>query len=341
MSIQVNVNKATSELARTIRKQLVPMLVGSPGEGKSAIGHAIANMYNLKVIDVRLSQADPADLLGYPRIDEKTGKASYAPMDTFPLEGDPIPEGFSGWLLFFDEFNSAPRSVQAASYKVVLDKMVGQRKLHPNVAIMCAGNLETDNAIVEPMSTALQSRLVHFELAQDSDAWLEWAGSNGIDHRITSFIRYKPGNLYAFDPNHSDKTYGCPRTWSFASRFTVGEEINNDLLPCLAGTISEGLAREFIGFCGIYKDLPTMADIIKDPSGLKMPDEPSVLFALSGAIAHNATEGNIEKLVTFIRRMPVEFQVITLRETIRRNKTLVQSPAIQTWIVKDGIELYS
>ena len=84
-----------------------------------------------------------------------------------------------------------------------------------------------------------------------------------------------------------------------------------------------------------------MADIIKDPSGLKMPDEPSVLFALSGAIAHNATEGNIEKLVTFIKRMPVEFQVITLRETIRRNKPLVQTPAIHAWIVKDGIELYS
>ena len=102
MSIQVNVNKATSELARTIRKQLVPMLVGSPGEGKSAIGNAIAAMYNLKVIDVRLSQADPADLMGYPRIDDKTGKASYAPMDTFPLEGDPIPEGYAGWLLFFN-----------------------------------------------------------------------------------------------------------------------------------------------------------------------------------------------------------------------------------------------
>lgn len=102
MTIQVNVHKATNEVARAIRKKLVPMLVGSPGEGKSAIGQAIANMYNLKVIDVRLSQADPADLMGYPRIDDKTGKASYAPMDTFPLEGDVIPEGYSGWLVFFN-----------------------------------------------------------------------------------------------------------------------------------------------------------------------------------------------------------------------------------------------
>ena len=76
---------------------------------------------------------------------------------------------------------------------------------------MAAGNLETDNAIVQPMSTALQSRLAHLELVVDSKEWVNWATSNGIDHRITSYINFKPGNLYTFNPDHTDKTYASPR----------------------------------------------------------------------------------------------------------------------------------
>jgi hypothetical protein len=344
MGIAVNAVQATNEIARSIRKKLVPILRGSPGEGKSDIVRSVAKMYNLKVIDIRLAQADPADLMGFPTINGK--KAGYLPMDTFPIEGDPLPineetgQPYAGWLLFFDELTSAVRALQAAAYKIILDRMVGIYHLHTNVAIVCAGNLETDNAIVEPMSTALQSRLVHFELGKDMDCWLEWAAEHGIDHRITSFIKFKPTSLYAFDPDHSDHTYGCPRTWEFANRFIKDEEISSELLPCLAGTLSEGLAREFIGFCSIYEDLPTMKQIMDSPQTIKVSEEPSVLFALTGAISHYANKENLVKLMEYVVRLPIEFQVVTIREILRRNKELVSTPALQAWIVKNANELY-
>lgn len=207
--MQVKISQAASIITKCILAKLVPMLVGSPGTGKSMIVHQIAKEYNLKVIDLRLSQCDPTDLLGMPSVMDN--RAGYYPMNTFPIEGDVPPKGYNGWLLFLDEFNSAPPSVQAAAYKLVLDKMVGAYHLHKNVAIVCAGNLETDNAIVQPMSTALQSRLVHLELVVDAKEWVEWASSNEIHHHITSYINFKPGNLYTFSPNHSDNTYACPR----------------------------------------------------------------------------------------------------------------------------------
>lgn len=58
----VKVSQATSIITQYIRAQLVPMLVGSPGCGKSQIVHQIAADFNLKVIDIRLSQSDPTDL---------------------------------------------------------------------------------------------------------------------------------------------------------------------------------------------------------------------------------------------------------------------------------------
>lgn len=337
--MQVKIHQATSMLAKFIRAKLVPMLHGSPGTGKSAIVHQIAADYGLKVIDLRLSQCDPTDLQGFPSI--AGARSVYLPPLTFPLEGDPIPAGFNGWLLFLDEFNSAPPSVQAAAYKVVLDRMVGQHLLHKNVAIVCAGNLATDNAIVEDMSTALQSRLVHIELVSDVEQWLDWAYAHGIDHRITSYIKFKPGSLYAFSPDHTDKTYACNRTWEFAHRvLQVTADDDPDRLPMLAGTISEGVAREFVGFCKIDDNLPKIPAIIGAPDTIGVPDEPSILFALTGAISHHANPDNLAPLLQYVSRLPREFQVVCLRETVRRNKQHVGHPAVQKWIANTAVALF-
>lgn len=337
--MQVKISQATSIITKYMQAKLVPMLVGSPGMGKSAIVHQIAEHYNLKVIDLRLSQCDPTDLLGFPTINGD--KAGYKPMETFPIEGDPIPEGYSGWLLFLDEFNSAGTAVQAAAYKLILDRMVGIYHLHKNVAVVCAGNLETDNAIVTPMSTAMQSRLVHIELVVDVQEFTDWAASNGIDHRITDYIKFKPSNLYAFVPDHTDKTFACSRTWEFANRvLKVTEDNDPDRLPMLAGTISEGIAREFLTFCKIYQSLPKIAQIMDAPEHTAVPVEPSILFAMTGSLSHNATADNLEQLMKYIVRLPVEFQVVALKETIRRNKSLTSHASIQKWVSSSAANLF-
>lgn len=337
--MQVKISQASSIIAKAIKAKLVPMLVGSPGIGKSMINYQIASEYGLKVIDMRLSQCDQTDLLGFPTI---TGdRASYKPMDTFPIEGDKVPEGYNGWLLFLDEMNAAPPSVQAAAYKLVLDRMVGIHHLHKNVAIVCAGNLETDNAIVQPMSTALQSRLVHLELVVDAKEWTNWAAENGIHHQITSYINFKPGNLYTFTPDHTDKTYACPRTWEFAHRILqVTEEDDKDRLPLLAGALSEGVAREFMGFIKIHESLPKIPQILESPDTIKVPAEPSILFALTGSLAHHATTTNMGQMIKYIGRLPAEFQVVCLREVIRRNKPIMGHAAIQGWISNNASALF-
>lgn len=341
MSITVNILQAKSLIEEAIQVQLVPMLHGSPAVGKSSIVKEIADNFNLKVIDLRLAQCDPTDLLGFPSIDRDSNRARYMPMSTFPIEGDKVPEGYDGWLLFLDEFNSADRGTQKAAYKLVLDRMIGEFNLHPNTAIVCAGNLETDNAIVEEMSTALQSRMVHLELTVNSDIWLDWASSNGIDHKITSFIRFKPDNLYRFDPAHSDNTYASPRTWEFANRLIRKMGLDNPLLlQILAGTISEGVAREFIGFTKIYQRLPTIDQIIASPEGIMVPDEPSILYALTGSISNYAKPDTIESLMKFVVRIPIEFQVVCLREVVRRDKDLLESRAVRDWIRTNSTELF-
>ena len=128
--MQVKINQAAQMITKFIRAKIVVMLSGSPGIGKSHIVHQIAKEHGLKIIDLRLAQCDPCDLMGFPMIDGE--KARYKPMDTFPIEGDDIPKGYNGWLLFMDELNSAAPAVQSASYKIILDRMIGNNRLHEN-----------------------------------------------------------------------------------------------------------------------------------------------------------------------------------------------------------------
>ncbi|PDO90562.1 ATPase AAA, partial [Burkholderia mallei] len=81
-------------------------------------------------------------------------KVTYIPMDTFPIQSDKVPSNKKGWLLFLDEANGASHSVQMASYKLILDREVGNHKLHDKCFIIAAGNLDTDNAITNTMSSA-------------------------------------------------------------------------------------------------------------------------------------------------------------------------------------------
>lgn len=356
-ALAINAKQAPTLIVDTLNAGLVPFLTGSPGIGKSDVIRAIAQERDLKVIDVRLSQCDQTDLNGFPNVNPTTGKSTYLPMDTFPTEGDSLPikvpaetdstgavtkpaEYYKGWLVFLDEFNSAPMAVQAAAYKLVLDRMVGLHNLHENVEMVAAGNLASDRAITNRISTAMQSRMIHLELALSKDIWMEWADTADLDFRVKSFINFKPELLHKFNPDHQDKTFACPRTWEFVSKIIKGMPVlDASKIPLLAGTISEGVGREFYGFCQIFQKLPALADIVAKPEGIAVPTEPSVNYAITGMIGSNMDHTNVGPLMKFVNRLSVEFQVITIRSAVKKNPGLISSPEITNWININSLEM--
>lgn len=96
----VTLNQVQALLPKLIKANVVPFLHGSPAVGKSSIVKAVADKFKLKLIDVRLSQLDPTDLLGLPTFDQE--RVVYKPAALFPLEGDKVPTGYNGWLLFLN-----------------------------------------------------------------------------------------------------------------------------------------------------------------------------------------------------------------------------------------------
>lgn len=343
-AVVLSPDNSIEAIKRSLMAGLVPYLRGSPGVGKSQIVHAVAEYFNLYLIDYRLAQADPTDLQGFPENDNH--RMCYAPPKDIPIEGDKIPDGFAGWMLFFDELSQAFPSVQNASYKIFLDKKVGQKKIHPKCVMVAAGNLDTDKANTHRMSTALQSRITHLQMSVSNNDWQKWAVDNGIDHRIRGFLKWKPKLLHNFAANQAadikEDTFACPRTWEFASRALIQRPNELDVidLAILTGNVGSGPAIEFQGFAAIYDKLPQYAEIHANPTGAPIPTEPSVLHALASLLAHPQHLDTITDIVPYIERMPVEFQVWSLRDAIRLKNSLLHHPALEDWKDKYADRLY-
>lgn len=351
---EVNAEELRECLIADMSVGLVPMVASSPGLGKSDIIHGIAKEFDGKLIDLRVSQCEPVDMQGYPDTTDDQRMTfrvpEYFPLDTDTLPVKPksmwaspeVPEYYKGWVLFLDELNSGSKQTEAAAYKLILDKAVYLQKLHPKCLIVAAGNLTTDRAITNTMSTATTSRLTHYRLRNDQPTWLNWANANDVDHRIISLIKFKPELLHRFNVDTAELTFPCPRTWVFASKQIKGKDKIDKLTKVrLAGTIGGGAAVELATYSEIYASLPTIEQILKDPArGWKVPTEPSELFAITTMLSHNTTEKTIEKMVIATERLPMDFQVVTMKDIYKRATALKGHPVIKDWVVKNASAMF-
>lgn len=331
---------AYNRVARCLQKGLVPLLLSAPGVGKSATVKQVAEDYGLQLIDIRLSQALPEDLNGFPKItdDENSSpKAKFIPFDTFPLKGDELPEGKNGWLLFLDELTSAQKPVQAAAYKLVLDRQIGNHDLHSNCFIVGAGNRVKDRAVANAMSTALQSRLISYELEVDVDEWIEMALNNRFDSRVISFIGFSRKRLHDFQPDHQDKTFPCPRTWEFVSKLIQGESDLSDFGPDIEGAVGEGAAAEFMTYAREFTDLPKYADIVSNPKGIAVPQKNSTRYAVTSMLIDATKDRDLADIIVFMKRMDIELQIVFVRGYNALNPTSKQTnSALTKYLVEMG-----
>lgn len=337
---------------RCIRKGLVPMIESSPAMGKSAIMALIARDYNLKLIDHRMSTSVPEDMNGLPKFrDDDT--ATFAPFDIFPLDTWELPlwpgeterkfnergeciNCYAGWFIFLDEFNSANKAIMAASYKLVLDRMVGQKKLHPNVVIACAGNLSSDRAIVNQVGTALQSRLVWLTMELNLDEFLEdVAFPQKWDNRIIAYLSYKGLSvLHDFKPDHSDKTFCAPRTWEFMNKLIQGEQVREEDAALYAGTITSGVAVDFIQFTKVFNELTRIEEVVKDPENARIGRDSPTKYANMTHLVEYVDDDNFEKVAVYVNRNPAEIRTLFFRGLMVQKPELKKHAAFRKALVE-------
>ena len=214
--------------------------------------------------------------------------------------------------------------------------MIGQYKLNDNCVIVCAGNGKNDHAIVNDLSTAMVSRLVHIHMKVDLEDWLDnVANKQNYDLRIEGFIRANPTALMDFDPedeNREGKPFCCPRSWEFVNRLLKlpNFKLDYETSSLIQGIISNDVAIQFTAFAMNSSNLATHDDIIRDPHTAMMPDSTELKYFMTIIVCDNFDIDHIKDYEIYFSRMnDISMEVFFYRSVIRKFPQYVNDPLIQ------------
>ena len=313
-----------------IEAQIPTFIWGNPGVGKSSLVMQIANEKKIEFIDLRLSLLDPTDLRGIPFFNKDDKKAVWAKPEFLP---DTSSVEFG--ILFLDEINSAPPTIQAAAYQLILDRKIGEYILPKNYSIIAAGNYESDRGVTYRIPTPLANRFVHLNFDLDFNSWKLWAFNSNIDKRIISYLSYKSEDLFRFDPKSKDKSFATPRSWKFVDDILKSKLDLRLLENVIKGAVGEEVSAEFMNYCKVMDELPNIEDIIKGKE-IVVPTKNSTLYAMCIGIVYalkdNFSTQNLSNVLNFSLTLNGEFAIMLIRD-IQKNKIDVESsPAWKGWV---------
>ena len=308
----------------TLEAGLSVMLHGHPGVGKSTLAAEVAADLGLPLIDLRLAQREPAELGGVHVPDRERGQLTLlAPPWVRQAVEAPT-------LVFLDEINAAvTRLHQAVAYQIVLERRVGPFQFHPGTRVMAAGNLDEDNAIAVPLSSALNNRFAHYTLRVDVAAWLAWAEGAGVPAEMLAYLRaHQHQGTDLLYQNDGAEAFPSPRSWEMAGRVyrTAPEPLRRRVVSACIGPAA---ADRFFQYERLYRRVAP-EKIVAGKQALDFTTDknadPSFIHAVLASVASWVGEQPafdpawIEPLVGLLtaRGLEPEYQFVFLRDLKRR-----------------------
>lgn len=321
----------TSFLKFSVKNNFNTLVVGKPGIGKTDIVKQVALQENVRLIISHPVVSDPTDYKGLPF----AGSDNIAHFMPFGDLNELI-TAKEKTIFFLDDLGQAPPSVQAACMQLLWGGQINGHRVSEHVSFIAATNRKQDKAGVSGILEPVKSRFASIvELEVNTDDWIrDYAIPNNMPVELMAFIRFRPELLEKFEPSKDMSNSPCPRTVA-----NVGKMQNAGLdkkieREAIRGAAGEAFAAEYTGFMQIFRELPSIDEIILNPKKAKVSEEPAVLCGIAAMLAHRMSEQTIEAMITYMDRLPDEINVCTMKDAITRKKDLAHTKAYINWSVK-------
>jgi hypothetical protein len=278
---------------------------------------------------------EPSDLRGIPfRSGDRVEWAEPALLPHVDAHGE-------RGILFLDEITSAPPSVSAAAYQLILDRRLGEYRVPDGWAIFAAGNRQGDRGVTYTMPSPLANRFTHFEVETQLDDWVAWAYDNGIDERVIAFLRFRPERLFDFDPAHNPVAFPSPRSWEFAHRgLQKFGTLPGLLCDALQACVGPAAGIELAAFVNNLDKLPDIDAILQGETVL-VPTEIDLQYAVASALVGRALKargaagerGVYGRILDYAGRFPQREMGIMLVSDMHRaiGQELFNLPEFAPW----------
>lgn len=319
-------------------REVAVHLAGSPGIGKTIIPQQLATELEIECDLFHPLLYTPIDAVGLPTSiwseEDKVHLQTWA--RPARLRKDPNSAG----IFVIDEIAASGKEMEKACAGILHpDKTMGETKLPKRWIVVSTGNLSSDRADSKKLFSHVRNRVMEVRVrAATADEWREdWAIPSGLHESVISYTRMDPDCLFQFNPD-SDDQQATPRSWSALGR-QMHHLPSHLILHAAAGLVGAGLARKFMTFIKLREEMPDPKDVLANPDTAKVSKEPGIIWNLIGTLAaickkgeSSATKANLEACIRYIRRHPVVYNILMVKELHRYNPSILSNPEGRIWI---------
>ena len=288
----------------------VPVILwGPPGQGKTSVIKALAKKADRHLEIILASIREPQDFAGLPSIVD--GKMTLVAPDWAQRLADT-----EYGILFTDEVNTAPPSVQAALLRVCLDKVAGDCELGLDTSVIAAANPPEQAADGWDLAPPLANRFCHLDWSLPlevvrmglSGQWptFEFQKPDSLrlsdellteKNTVSGFLTSRPDLVTALPNSNADqgRAFPTPRSWESAallSAFVSASDLSEGVRRLLLkGSVGVAAAAEFISYRN-NMDLPDPEKVLSAPELFTLPNRADQIYVLGAGILNILSRNN-------------------------------------------------
>lgn len=310
------------------------LIKGAPGIGKTDIVHKVCKKLGYNLIIFTPVIDSPIDYKGLGAI--VNGRAVFLPYGNL----EQLIDAKKPTVAFFDDLGQAPAAVQSAVMQLIWGGSEKRGSLNgkvisDHVRFVAATNRREDKANVNGILEPVKSRFTSIvELEVDANDWIKWAEKKKMPKQLIHYIQWRPEMLFKFKATKDIENTPSPRTVAAVGRIINKKLPKEMLFEAVKGAAGHSFATEFTGFLRVYKELPTIKEILNNPSGCKIPDQIEAKFAAMGMVLDAVDKNNIGKFITFLDRLGNEVTTATMKLCSMKKPDVCKTSVYVEWAVK-------
>ena len=265
---------------------LLPIcLFGKPGVGKTSTVASIAKEIGSKLYTISIPSKGIEFYSGLPSFNDATDLAKYSISESDKVQGttwtvpelvvnaNHIAEKHGSCVLLLDDIHKLTPSSSTVMYQLLLDKSLGDFRLHPKVAIITAMN-DSESAGFNGMESPILDRLSLIKADYNHEYWMKQFGSK-LHYLVASFLKANP--QFAIETEStSTESSASPRSWTYFSNNL--ELFDNDFITqnihTLASQFISKEAAESFQKHTLYFNSMDFTAIVKNKQMQKVNDLP-------------------------------------------------------------------
>ena len=210
-------------------RDLLPInIIGKPGTGKTATCRKLAEDMGAGFINLSLPNTRLEQWSGIPNFVTSSDLSKYSVSGATDIQGtvwtapeiivnaNRLAETKGKCVILLDDFHELSRNkaVMSIMYEFLLERKLGDLRLHPKVALIAAMN-DSEQAGFNGLSSAVNDRLSMMTVEYDHEFWMAKYGRM-LHHFVSSFLKGN-ANFVIEAESTTTESAGSPRSWTYFS----------------------------------------------------------------------------------------------------------------------------